>query len=38
VLLLLTVALEMLTHSLREDHPFTLWWRKHIISDKDLES
>lgn len=37
VLLLLIVALETLTYSLRQDHPFVLFWRKHIISDKDLE-
>jgi hypothetical protein len=37
VLLLLIVALEVLTYSLRQDHPFVLFWRKHIISDKDLE-
>jgi len=37
VLLFLIVALEVLTYSLGEDHWFTKWFRKNIISHEDLE-
>jgi hypothetical protein len=37
IFLFLIVALEVLTYGLGEDHWFTKWFRKHIISHDDLE-
>lgn len=37
VILFLVVALEVLTYGLGEDHWFTKWFRRNIISHDDLE-
>lgn len=36
-LLFLIVALEVLTYALGEEHKFTKWFRRNIISHEDLE-
>ena len=37
VILFIVVALEVLTYGLGEDHKFTKWFRRNIISHDDLE-
>lgn len=36
-ILFLVVALEVLTYALGEEHKFTKWFRRNIISHEDLE-
>lgn len=37
ICLFIVVALEVLTYGLGEDHKFTKWFRRNIISHDDLE-
>ena len=37
IILFIVVALEVLTYGLGEDHKFTKWFRRNIISHDDLE-
>lgn len=37
IVLFIVVALEVLTYGLGEDHKFTKWFRRNIISHDDLE-